>query len=69
MGPPVGAPPGTPPLRWGRPMADSCKPSFDAQGNYAGINMFKSESGKKWSDIYGEEGWCQKDKGMKAEDR
>ena len=50
-------------------MADSCKPSFDAQGNYAGINMFKSESGKKWSDIYGEEGWCQKDKGMKAEDR
>ncbi|GLI62946.1 hypothetical protein VaNZ11_005800 [Volvox africanus] len=51
---PPGSPPWTPPVQWGRPIADGCQPRNDSAGN----PTFFAPAGPTYEDIYGPEGWC-----------
>ena len=67
---PEGSPPGTPALRVGRPMADSCKPDHDAAGIMAGSNLITRFDGLPWDALYNiTNGWCNSGVGIKPAHR
>ncbi|PNH07164.1 hypothetical protein TSOC_006410 [Tetrabaena socialis] len=56
---PPGSPPWTPPLQWGRPLADGCQPSkVDRDGQLTFVARVGGTT--KYENIYGPEGWCNK---------
>ncbi|KAG2437847.1 hypothetical protein HXX76_005465 [Chlamydomonas incerta] len=54
---PEGSPPWTPPVQWGRPMTDGCMIGVDKDGSR--IDWGRPHI--KDSDMYGPDGWCNKD--------
>ncbi|KXZ54699.1 hypothetical protein GPECTOR_4g767 [Gonium pectorale] len=54
---PDGSPPGTPPVQWGRPMLDNCMPGTDKSGH----SLDWGRPHLKYEDLYGPEGWCNKE--------
>jgi hypothetical protein len=53
---PKGSPYGTPPVQYGRPMADSCKPNADKDGKELDWGFMP------YTSLYGDKGWCDADK-------
>ncbi|PNH07165.1 hypothetical protein TSOC_006411 [Tetrabaena socialis] len=55
---PPGSPPWTPPLQWGRPLADGCQPNRDRDGQRTFSARMHGMT--EYGHIYGPEGWCNK---------